>query len=144
MIYSFKTLDDELWVINTSSLKWGRASSILSAPSVTAVENEITQYEFLEGGDLVPMGAGIYNFDGRTPETKGPGAGLSSVGIIAIPFEDTLVVYLRPNVPIKADSFKSNPIKIVKYEVLQDPQPPQIQAEEKPNEPAEGAVVKQS
>lgn len=120
MIYHFETLDNTTWVIDTETMRWGRASSILSAPSITAAENNLAKFELAEEGDLIPMGAGTYNMDGRTEKTQGPGAGLSTIGIMAVPFGDTLILYLRANVKIKDDSFKSNPIKTVKYMLLQD------------------------
>ena len=126
MIYHFQTLDDSLWVIDTANMQWGRASSILSAPSITAAEKNLAKFELADSGTLVPMGAGVYNMNGRTPKTTGPGAGLSSVGIMCIPFEDTLVVYLRANVKIKDESFRSNPIRETRYVIMQD------RAEEKP------------
>lgn len=124
MIYHFETMDNETFVIDTATMKWGRASSILSAPSVLAAENNLAKFEFSEEGELIAMGAGTYNLDGRTPKTTGPGAGLCTVGILCVPFEDTLVVYLRANVKIKDDTFKSNPIKTVKYLIMQEkPEP---------------------
>lgn len=121
LVYQFKTTDDSLFVINTVTMRWGRASTILSAPSVTAAEHKLMQFVYSEEGELVPMGNGIYNMEGRTPETKGPGEGLSSIGIMAIPFEDTLVMYLTANAPVKPDSFESNPIKHFKYVIMQEP-----------------------
>jgi hypothetical protein len=123
VIYHFKTADDELFVLNTVTMRWGRASTILASPSITAAEKQLTQYVYSEEGDLVAMGGGVFNMEGRSPETKGPGAGLCSVGIIAIPYDDTLVMYVQANVPIKQDSFSSNPIKHFKYQILsQEPQ----------------------
>ena len=124
MIYQFKTQDDELFVLDIVNQKWGRASSILSAPSVSAAtDGAIARFVYSEEGALVPMGAGVFNMDGRTEKTEGPGAGLSSVGIMAVPFEDKLILYLRPNVNIKPDSFVSgfpeDMQKHIKYQILQ-------------------------
>ncbi len=107
MIYEFQTLDDETFVLNTLNLTWGRASTILAAPSVLAAEQKLARFEFKEQGTLVPMGGGRYSLDGRTPNTKGAGAGLSTVGIMAVPFDTYLVLYLLPNVKIKEGSFKN-------------------------------------
>lgn len=121
MIYHFEVASDgATFVIDTETMRWGRASSILSAPSITAAEKNLAKFELAEEGDLIPMGAGTYNLDGRTPKSKGPGEGLSTVGIMAVPFGDTLILYLRANVKIKDDTFKSNPITTVKYMILQD------------------------
>ena len=118
MIYSFEVADTgENFVLNTATMKWGIASSILSAPSLVAAENNMAKFEFSVEGALIPMGAGVYALDGRQPKD-----GLSTVGILCVPFEDTLVVYLRANVKIKDGSFKSNPIKKTEYMIMQDKQ----------------------
>lgn len=121
MIYSFEVETGENFVLNTATLKWGIASSILSAPSIVAAENNMAKFEFSKEGDLIPHGAGTYNLDGRTPKD-----GLSTVGLLCIPFEDTLVIYLRANAKVKDGTFKSNPISKVDYHIMQDKQ------EEKP------------
>lgn len=108
MIYQFKTMDDELFALNTVELKWGRASQILAAPSVGAAANDVASFVFSEEGALVPMGAGRYSLDGRTPDTKGPGAGLSTVQLMSVPFDSYIVMYLLPNVEVKEDSFVMN------------------------------------
>lgn len=141
MIYQFETESDgERFVLDTSNLKWGRASSVLAAPSVAAVENKLASFVFSEEGTLVPMGhsvegnttsGAVYNMDGRTPKTTGPGAGLSSVGILSIWFEDKNITYLTANVPVKEDSFKMNlpegAEKFVLLRVMQpEPQGPQV------------------
>ena len=109
MIYQFKVAsDDSLFAINTVDLKRGRASSILASPSVGAAADGVTSFVFSEEGTLVPMGAGVYSLDGRTPKTEGPGAGLSTVQLMAVPFDKHLILYLLPNVEVKEDSFISN------------------------------------
>lgn len=125
MIYSFQTVDDERFFVDTQTMRWSRASSILSAPSISAVENSISNTVPIESGNLISMGGGAFNLDGRTPKTTGPGAGLSSIGILAVPYEDTLVMYLHANVPVKDESFTSNPIKHFKYVIAQAPQEPE-------------------
>ena len=123
MVYQFKTLDDELFVFNTVDMTWGRASSIATAPSLGAVENRLANFAFHEQGILVPQGAGAYNFDGRTPKTEGPGKGLSTVGIMAVPYDTYLILFLRANVKIKDESFKSNfpeeAQKFIKHQIIQ-------------------------
>lgn len=126
MRYEFKTMDDEKFVLDTVNMSWGRASSIVSSPSVGAAENGLAQFEYLEQGDLVPMGAGHYSLDGRTPRTTGPGAGLSAVGILSVPFEDKLIMWLVPNAEVEEDSFKSGfPEEAQKFIVyhVRNPQP---------------------
>lgn len=125
MIYQFKTEDDELFVFNTVDMTWGRASNLVTAPSIGAVENRLANFAYREDdrGTLVPMGGGAYNLDGRTPKTEGPGKGLSSVGIMAVPFETYLILFLRANVRIKDESFKSNfpeeAQKFIKHRIVQ-------------------------
>ena len=124
MLYQIKTLDEELFIFDIVTQKWGRASSILSAPSVSAAaDGAVARYVYSEEGALISMGAGVFNMDGRTEKTEGPGAGLSSVGIMAVPFEQSLILYLRPNVNIKPDSFVSgfpeDMQKHIKYQILQ-------------------------
>ena len=131
MLYQIKTLDEELFIFDIVNQKWGRASSILSAPSVSAAaDGAVARYVYSEEGTLVPMGAGVFNMDGRTEKTEGPGAGLSSVGIMAVPFEQSLILYLRPNVNVKPDSFVSgfpeDMQKHIKYQILQ-PNPEKLE-----------------
>jgi hypothetical protein len=117
LIYSFvveKT--DENFVINTETMRWGIASSILSAPSIVAAENNMAKYEFSAEGELIPMGGDTFALDGRTEKD-----GLSKVTIHSIPFIDTLIVSISANVEIKDETFKSNPVKSVKY-FIQNPQ----------------------
>jgi hypothetical protein len=118
LVYQFKTEDDNLWVFNTVEMTWGRASSIATAPSLGAVENRLANFAFHEQGTLVPMGAGAYNFDGRTPKD-----GVSTVGIMAVPYDTYLILFLRANVKIKDESFKSNfpeeAQKFIKHKIIQ-------------------------
>jgi hypothetical protein len=101
-------------------MRWGRASSILSAPSIAAAEQNLAKFEFSEEGELIPMGGDTFALDGRTEKTEGPGKGLSKVTIHSIPFIDTLIVSISANVALKDSTFKSNPIKKVEYFIMQD------------------------
>lgn len=129
MLYQFETLDGSLFQIDIAKQRWARVSALLETPSLAAAENEIARHTEIESGELIPMGGGVYNLEGRQPlsekstkeDREKPGAGLSSVGLLCVPYEDHLLVYIKPNVQIKENSFKSNPIKTVKYEVLQEP-----------------------
>jgi hypothetical protein len=138
MVYTFETLDGEKFVLDIEKSRWGRASSILAAPSVAATENAIARYVYVEEGELVPMGGGVYNFDGRMPlpekateeEKKAPGAGLSSVGVLIVLYGEVCEVYLKPNVPIKDGSFDSGYLrelepsirnKFLRHNILQEP-----------------------
>jgi hypothetical protein len=133
VIYQFRSWpDDELFVLDIVNQKWGRASSILSAPSVSAAaEGAVARFVYSEEGALIPMGAGVFNMDGRTEKTTGAGAGLSTVGIMAVPFEQSLILYLRPNVNVKPDSFVSGfpeeMQKFIKYQIIQ-PNPEKLAA----------------
>lgn len=134
MIYQFRTEDDSLFVFNTVDMTWGRASSLVTAPSIGAVENHLANFAYVENdkGTLVAMGAGAYNFDGRTPKTEGEGVGLSTVGIMAVPYDQELVLFLRANVKIKDESFKSNfpqeAQKFIRHKIIQpeEKQQPQV------------------
>lgn len=124
-MFQFKTMDDETFVIDPIARRWGRASSILAAPSVVAASNKeenLAQYVFSEEGDLAIMGPFTYSLDGRTGKTQGPGAGLSSVRILLAIWGETLVVTLQANVPIKPDSFTGVQVKSIKY-FIDQPEP---------------------
>lgn len=123
MRYQFETADDATFILDMVQMRWGRVSSILGAPSVKAAENEAFSYNLLEEGELIPMGGGVYNLQGRTPKTDGAGKGLCTVGVLAVPYVDTLQIYLRANVPLKEDSFKSGEITTVKHHIVQAQQP---------------------
>lgn len=146
MVYEFETLDDEKFVIDIESGRWGRASSILATPSIKASENAMARYIYVEEGELIPMGGGVYNLDGRVPlpdkpteeQKKAPGAGLSSVGILIVLYSETCEVYLKPNIQIKDGSFNSAFMRelspdvrnrYLKHNILQEPPK---QEEEKP------------
>lgn len=134
MLYQFRSSDNELFILDIANQKWGRASSILSAPSVgAAADGAVARYVYSEEGALISMGAGVFDLDGRTPKTEGAAPGLSSVGIMAVPFDQTLVLYLRPNVNVKPDSFVSgfpeDMQKHIKYQILQ-PNPEKLAATE--------------
>jgi hypothetical protein len=96
-------------------MRWGIASSILSAPSIVAAENNMAKFEFSVEGELIPMGGDTFSLDGRTEKD-----GLSKVTIHSIPFIDTLIVSISANVALKDSTFKSNPIKKVEYFIMQD------------------------
>lgn len=118
MQYAFKTeSDDETFVIDVSAMTWGRASQILSAPSVGAAANDISNYVCSESGKLIPQGAGVYNLEGRI-------SGLTTIGLLAIPFENSLVFCLHPNVKVKEESFQSGKIDTFVYKVIQPKEVP--------------------
>lgn len=124
MKYQFETQEDgAIFILDMVAMRWGRVSSILAAPSVKAMENEAFTYNLLEEGDLIPMGAGVYTMQGRTVKTEGEGKGLCAVGILAVPYEDSLQLYIRANVPLKEDSFKSGDIKTIKHHIIQANRP---------------------
>ena len=110
MIYHFKTLDGEDFVLDVAKMRWGRVSS--NPPA----ENDSANCPYDEEGDLIPMGAGVYNLDGRMlspdrameEEQRAPGIGLSTVGILTLLYDHVCEVYLKPNVQVKEGSFTSN------------------------------------
>lgn len=118
MIYQFKSLSDQLFVLNTATMTWGIASSILATPSMAAAKENLARYVFSSEGTLVPMGAGAYSMDGRTEKD-----GIHIVGIMCVPFESYIILYLRPNVNIQPDSFvcgmPEEAQKFLKYQIMQ-------------------------
>jgi|SRR5215831_3675916 len=137
MIYQFETLDNEKFVLDISKQRWGRASSVLATPSLSASENALARYVYKEEGNLIPMGGGVYCLDGRQPlpenatdeQKAAPGAGLSSIGILVVLFEEVCEIYLKPNVRVKDGSFTSAYLqelpearnKYVRHNILQEP-----------------------
>lgn len=104
MIYTFQTESDgQLWVLDIVKMTWGKASTIAAAVSLGAVENKLANYIFSDEGKIVSVGAGTFNMEGRKPTD-----GLTTIGILSVPYEDHLVLFLRANVRLKEDSFKSN------------------------------------
>jgi hypothetical protein len=87
MKYQFEA-NDEVFVLDTKELKWGHASNVA--------------YDMKEQRVLVCMGAGAYFLDGSER------AGLSTVHLLCVPFDDSIVMYLVPNVKVEEDSFTMN------------------------------------
>jgi hypothetical protein len=118
VVYQFKSEKDELFVLNTATMRWGIASSILATPSMAAAKENLARYVFSSEGTIVPMGAGGYSLDGRTEKD-----GIHVVAIMCVPFETYIVLYLRPNVNIKPDSFicgiSEKHQEIIKYQIMQ-------------------------
>ena len=89
----FFTEDDTHFEVDTVRATWSRLTSVLAttdgAPGV------------VEEGKIVPQGMGIYLMAGRNPKFDGPGGGLCTIGIMAVPVNEILNVYLRANVPVK-------------------------------------------
>jgi hypothetical protein len=129
VIYQFRNTEDDLFVLDVVNMHWGIASSILSTPSVAAAENKLARFVYKSEGELVPMGAGAYSLDGRTEKD-----GVHVVGIMCVPFEDRIILYCRPNVNIKPDSFicgmPEEAQKFLKYQTIQ-PNPEKLVQEEK-------------
>lgn len=129
MIYQFKSATEELFVINTAIMRWGIASSILATPSMAAAKENLARFVFSKEGDIIPMGAGAYSLNGRTEKD-----GVHIVGILAVPFETYLILYLRPSCNVLPDSFVSGfpaeAQKFIKYQIMQ-PNPEKMVAGEK-------------
>jgi hypothetical protein len=101
------TADDSLWICDVQFLNWARVSAPGSDPISTV----------LESGKLIPQGFGVYSFEGRRPDTPGPGAGICSVGTYLVGLGNTIKIYIRTNVPIK-DFTMPAPIRQILYEIL--------------------------
>jgi hypothetical protein len=108
VLYNFKTVEDnQQYVVDTERLTWARASSILSAPSVTAVESKIARFVAAEEGRLIPLGGGRFAFEGRSPFDKDGKPQLAIAIIVHVPVTDpadgkvALVCLIQTNVNIK-------------------------------------------
>jgi hypothetical protein len=112
MLLQFKTEDDAIFLTDVQFMTWAR----VSAPAADQ------ESKVVEHGRLVPQGFGIYAFEGRTPKTEGPGAGLCSIGNYVVAIGQAVKIFLRANVPVK-DFTMPVPIRQVLYEILPtDPQ----------------------
>lgn len=108
MLLQFKVIaDNSLWIADVYSLTWARVSS----PGIDP-ESKVLEY-----GRLRPLGWGRYEFEGRTPKTSGPGAGLSVITVNTPMLRDTGIVEIRPNVDV-TDFTMPVPIKQILYRVL--------------------------
>jgi len=111
MLLQFKVAkDDSLWICDVQFLNFARISA---PPDPTNLEASVV----LEQGKLIPQGYGVYSFEGRTPKTEGPGAGLCSIGNYLVGIGPTVKVFIRANVEIK-DFTMPAPIRQVLYEIL--------------------------
>ena len=136
MLYNFRDSDDQQWQIDTERLTWARASSILSAPSVTAAENNMARFIATEEGSLAPLGMGRFGLVGRRP----PDLSIVSIGHVPITDDDgqiVLVCLIQSNVTIKDAQHQE--IKRFKIQPLAPPPmpgqpPPQMQVQEPPQE----------
>ena len=121
MNYTFKTEDDQLWMVDVERMHWGKASSIISAPSVKAVESKLAQFVETEGGDVTPLGGGRYVLEGRQPKD-----GLCIVTILTVLSEEnggTCVTFAQGNVNIK--DLQHEAVTKFRCECLSTPQKPQ-------------------
>jgi len=121
MIYTFKDESGEQWQIDTEKLIWSRASSILSAPSVAAAENDMARFVPQEEGQLAPMGMGRFSFVGRRP----PQLSIISIGHIPVTDDDGEIVsvcLVQSNVIIK--DVEHQEIKRFRVQPLAPPQMP--------------------
>lgn len=110
MLLQFRTEDDSLFIADVQWMNWARVSA---PPDPTKPDGSVV----LEHGKLVPMGFGVYNFEGRTPKTEGPGTGLSSIGNYVVALGNSVKIFLKANVTIK-DFTMPVPISQVLYEIL--------------------------
>lgn len=113
MLIQFQTDDDSIFLADTEQLFWMRVSEppTFDSGSLAAIP--------LEEGKLTAQGYGIYAMEGRTPNSPAPGKGLCSFGVIPIPKETTLFLYLRANTKIKSWTMP-RPIDTIRYEIAPD------------------------
>ena len=112
MLVQFKTLDNTIWLADTDEMKWARVDKppIKEAPDASQI---------LESGKLIPHGIGLYTFEGRTPRTPDPGAGLCSIQLQVAVAKQTCFVLGKANVPIK-DILMPLPIETIRYMLVDD------------------------
>lgn len=113
MLIQFKVVQDETsWFVDTVQMRWAQTKGI-----------EDTS-EILEFGKLVFVGMQgvlrIFAFEGRTPKTDGPGAGLCTFGYAMVDLDTTLTFFIQANVPIK-DLTSRRPIDTIRYELIPVP-----------------------
>jgi hypothetical protein len=96
-------MDDVLFTVDFENKVWRRGST--------------KGFPDESGGELVSMSLGAFSLKGRTPKTEGPGAGLATIGILPLPINRTMFIYLRANVPVK-DFTMPDPITEIRYEVV--------------------------
>lgn len=105
MLFSFRTVeDDQIWTVDTEILEWTKASSIVSSPSVKAVESKFANYIPIEKGKLSPIGGGRYRLHPRKPIGKDGRPQLSMIVLLTVLTEQdggTCVTFLQANVDIK-------------------------------------------
>ena len=124
MLLQFKTEDNSIFLADVQFMTWAR----ISAPAADQ------ESKVVEHGKLVPQGFGVYAFEGRTPKTEGPGAGLCSIGNYVVAIGQSVKIFLRANVPVK-DFTMPVPIRQVLYEILPtDPQQIQNSIQEVANQ----------
>lgn len=120
MLYNFRTTEDsQQWTVDTEQLKWARASSILAAPSVKAVESHLARFVAAEEGPLIPMGGSRFAMAGRQPLDAAGKPQLAIVIIVTVlTSEDggSAVTFIQANVEIK--DFQHQEIKKFRTEVL--------------------------
>lgn len=109
MIAQFRTMDDALWIADTTEMKWAR----VSAPPV---EGNDEASQVLESGKLTAQGAYLFAFEGRTPDSD-PGVGLCALMFAPEIKDDTVYIVLRANVDVKEFTLVK-PITQVRYEVM--------------------------
>lgn len=104
MIYNFKDASEQMWVIDTESLSWSRASSIIAAPSIVAAESNVARFVPTEEGELTALGGGRYVLEGRKQfddEGKPQLAIVIILTLLSADNDGTCVTFLQSNVEIK-------------------------------------------
>jgi hypothetical protein len=116
MLLQFKVVKDgSLWAIDTDKLRYYR----LARPLLEIAENPKDEPAIEEFGELKSVHPimELYRLEGRTPNTDGPGCGLTSVAIITRITDQTLEIGVNANVEI-SEPVCVKSIDTVRCEVL--------------------------
>ena len=119
MIYNFKDSSGQQWMVDTETLKWAQASSILATPSIAAAASNLAHFVPQAEGALVPLGGGRYAFEGRKPLDDGGNPQLSIIIILTVltaEDEGVCVTFIQGNVGVT--DFQHQQIKKFKAEAL--------------------------
>ena len=116
MLLQFKVVaDGSLWSCDTDKRRFARlARSLVDIVEAPTAEPAVEEFGELK---LVHPVMELYRLEGRSPTTDGPGAGLTSVGVVVRIADNTLEVGVMANVEI-AEPVVVNPINNVRCEVL--------------------------
>lgn len=112
MLLEFQTADDSIFLVDVSTMRWGRVDKRMPDPDSKIIE--------AGGLTLQSMAArGItYALDPRTQKSE-PGNGLCSISVMVVGFGAEIKIYLMGNVPLKEFTMPV-PIRQVSYHIISE------------------------